>query len=155
MWPVLGQGELLADRCSQPDGVALAQSADHRGRDEAAVDWLDVELHPPRGMRSVRGAEVAPQAWPLRDLHRNRLPSAVGELLPRRDLYHGNFDRASLDRYHIRLPVGRRNLFMLLGCGDHDLGNQPVRLRPGVGQIGGPRVTEELLQGREQAGPDR
>src|SRR4030095_5314803 len=44
---------------------------------------------------------------------------------------------------------------MLLSSSNHDLGDQPVRLRPGVGQVRRPRGAEELLQGREEAGPDR
>ena len=59
--PVLGQGELLADRGAQLDRVALAQPPDRRCRDESAGDRLDVELHTPRGLGSVGWAEVAPQ----------------------------------------------------------------------------------------------
>jgi hypothetical protein len=43
----------------------------------------------------------------------------------------------------------------LLSGSNHDLGDQPVRLRPGVGQIGHPQPTEEMLQGGQQARPDR
>jgi hypothetical protein len=83
------------------------------------------------------------------------LASAVGERLSRRDLHYGNLDGASFDIHHVRLPQGGRDVLVLLSSGNHDLGDQPVRLRPGVGQIWSPRPAEELLQGSEQAGPDR
>ena len=44
---------------------------------------------------------------------------------------------------------------MLLSSSNHDFGDKPVRLGPRVGQIGRPRRAEKLLQGRQQAGPDR
>ena len=43
---------------------------------------------------------------------------------------------------------------MLLRSGNHHLGDQPIRLGPGIGQIRSPGRPEELLQGRKQARPD-
>ena len=43
---------------------------------------------------------------------------------------------------------------MLLGSGNHDLGDQPVGLRPGVGELGIPGWAEEAFQRGHQGGPD-
>jgi hypothetical protein len=41
--------------------------------------------------------------------------------------------------WHVNPPPNRRaEVLTLLSSGDHDLGDDPVRLRPGVGQIGSP-----------------
>jgi len=45
--------------------------------------------------------------------------------------------------------------FVLLSGGDHNLGDEPVRLGPGGGQIRRPRRAEEPSQGCQQAGAHR
>ena len=44
---------------------------------------------------------------------------------------------------------------MLLSSGNHDFGDDPVGLRPCIGQLGSPRCAEETLQRGQQACPNR